>query len=667
MTRTQTLRIADNLHLPADAQTSTLLVLGGKGMGKTNLGRVIVEELSRLGLRWAALDPLGVWWGLRYSKDGKGRGIECLILGGVHGDMPIEPTGGAVVADLVVDESISVIIDFSRKPSGEMWSIGERTRFITEYAKRLYQRQGGLVGGQRRSPIFQMLDEAARYVPQIIPHGNPELAKCLGAWEALVEEGRNIGVGIGLLTQRSARINKSVSELADALFAFRTVGPNSVEAVTDWLGEHVPKSDIKQHVETLRSLERGRCLVVSPGWLKFEGIANVRAGETFDSSATPKPGERQAKVTGAGAKPDLAKYQERMRETIERAKENDPSALKREVERLKKEVAAKPSAPAAVTVADRKIAAKAATASVSILNQQNAMIARMRAEVEQAMKVIARVTAFGFEATKVNPKEVERAVQVAVEQIGQKVAKAADVRRAEFEKLKGELEALLGRLGRLVDKKIDISVDVIRANPPFALNAVPVVARIPKSAVSVTYEGHGTLARVDADAVNKVLFAEGSPIGKTQSKILRAMAEFEAIGVANVTRAAVASWCGIKSTTGTFKNYLSELRVAGLIVTTAEKLQLTDAGRSLAGEVPAVANQAELLARAKQVIGSTQGRMLEVIHGNRDGISRAAVAEQLGISPTTGTYKNYISELRTAGMIVDIDRETVKCADWMYF
>jgi len=90
------LRISEDLALPPETVTSTLIVYGGKGMGKTNFGAVLAEEFSRAGLRYCVLDPMGVWWGLRHSADGKGPGIECLILGGPHGDIPIEPTGGAV-------------------------------------------------------------------------------------------------------------------------------------------------------------------------------------------------------------------------------------------------------------------------------------------------------------------------------------------------------------------------------------------------------------------------------------------------------------------------------------------------------------------------------------------------------------------------------------------
>src|SRR5271154_3680440 len=98
-----------SLSLPADAVTSTIVVYGGKGMGKTNLASVLVEEFAAAALRFAVVDPMGVWWGLRHGADGKSQGIKVLILGGIHGDLPITPESGALVADLVVDEDASVI------------------------------------------------------------------------------------------------------------------------------------------------------------------------------------------------------------------------------------------------------------------------------------------------------------------------------------------------------------------------------------------------------------------------------------------------------------------------------------------------------------------------------------------------------------------------------
>src|SRR5919106_585869 len=326
------LHISPALSLPQDFQTSTLVVYGGKGMGKTNLGSVLVEELAAAGLRFSVLDPMGVWWGLRHSEDGKGPGIAVLILGGIHGDIPIEPTAGAVVADLVVDEDVSVVIDISRRPDGTMWSIGERVRFVTDYAKRLYQRQG-----EKRRPLMQVIDEAARFIPQVLRKGEEQVAACMGAVAVLVEEGRNVGVGVSLITQRSARLNKDVAELADCMVAFRTVGPNSRRAVLDWLGEHVEKERLKDLDQKVRTLPLGTALVVSPGWLEYEGVVPMRMRATFDSSATPKRGEER-RASGPGAKPDLAKYRERMAATIERAQADDPKALKKRIADLEREI-----------------------------------------------------------------------------------------------------------------------------------------------------------------------------------------------------------------------------------------------------------------------------------------------------------------------------------------
>lgn len=331
------LRIGD-LSLPPDTVTATIIVYGSKGMGKTVFGAVVAEELAAAGLRWSWLDPLGVGYGVRYAEDGVGKGVECTILGGVHGDVPIVPDAGADVADFVVEEPGNVLVDFSRKASGEMWGIGEKIRFATAYARRLFQRQGDIIKGKRRPPLMQFLDEGARYIPQTVPAGNPGLAESVSAWQQLVEEGRNVGIGVCVLTQRSARINKDVAELADAMFAFRTVGPRSLDAILDWLGDHVEKSRTKELSAQVRKLPKGSALVVSPGWLDVEKVIAIRMRSTFDSSDTPKPGQRARSVRGNGAKPNLERIRARMAEIAEKAKQDDPKALRAENVALRKEL-----------------------------------------------------------------------------------------------------------------------------------------------------------------------------------------------------------------------------------------------------------------------------------------------------------------------------------------
>lgn len=330
------LKISDELSLPKEAVTSTFVVYGGKGMGKTNFASIFCEELHRCNLRFSYLDPIGVSWGLRSSASGKAAGLEILILGGKHGDIPIEPTAGALIADFVVDENVNVIIDFSRHANGKMWGAGEKIRFITAYTNRLFERQG-----EKRQPLMQIYDEAGRFVPQIIPKGAIEIAECIGAIEQLVELGRNIGIGVSLITQRSARMNKSVSELADVMIAFRTVGPRSVAAIDDWLSENISKEWRARIIDEIRSLPVGKAMIVSPGWLQIEKAIQIRPRQTFDSSSTPKPGEK-IKPPKKRAEIDLGKYRERMTETIARATQDNPVELRKQITQLKRELAAAP-------------------------------------------------------------------------------------------------------------------------------------------------------------------------------------------------------------------------------------------------------------------------------------------------------------------------------------
>jgi len=542
------LRISPDLVLPLDTVTSTLIAYGGKGMGKTNLGSVLVEELTRCGLRWAWLDPLGVSWGLRHSADGRGPGVECLILGGLHGDVPILPAGGAAVADVVVDESTNVLVDFSRKPSGEMWTIGEKISFVTAYTLRLFQRQGEIIDGRRRAPLFQVLDEAARYIPQSIPHGEAELAKCVGAWNQLVEEGRNVGVGVGLLTQRSARMNKSVSELADAMFAFRTVGPNSLEAVLDWLGEHVEKKHVQELAVTVRSLERGRALVVSPGWLKFEGVVKVRMRETFDSSATVKHGERARTARGEGAKPNLARIRERMAEAIERVKADDPRELKKAVAELRAQVAKLEKAKAAPATTKEDPAAR---------RQDAARIRALTSALGAAMKFVIEISAEGFlkaAGDKVDPAEIQKALDVALQNITKTIERKLDARNHEVLRLRLEGQRVLRALKAAVGDDVAVAVNV-KHNEPFTVSPPP---PRPPTATKRTPAGDGA-------------------IGSGERTVLTAVAQHQA----GVTREQLTVLTGYKRSSR--DTYLQRLRSGGLVDQQGDTILATDAGLAALG------------------------------------------------------------------------------------
>ena len=112
------LKISKELSLPVDAITQTFSILAQRRVGKTYTASVMAEEFVANSLPFVVLDPTGAWWGLRSSADGKSEGLPVVIIGGDHGDVPLEPTAGKVIADMIVDHPGHYVIDLSALDSG---------------------------------------------------------------------------------------------------------------------------------------------------------------------------------------------------------------------------------------------------------------------------------------------------------------------------------------------------------------------------------------------------------------------------------------------------------------------------------------------------------------------------------------------------------------------
>jgi uncharacterized protein len=319
------LRIAKNLAIPTDAVTETFAFLAKRGAGKTYTAKVFVEELLKNQLQTVVIDPMGAWWGLRSSADGKGPGFPIAIVGGEHGDLPLEPTAGELIADLIVDEGVSAIIDVS------LFSKGKRKEFVVAFAERLYHRN--------RAALHLVLEEADLFAPQRPQRGEERM---LGAIEDLVRRGRGRGIGISLITQRSAVVNKDVLTQTECLVALRTTSPHDRKAIEAWIDVHGDKAERDVIMDSLPSLPIGEAWFWSPGFMQELKRIKIRTAETFDSSATPKAGQTK-RVPKTVADIDLPAVKERMAETIERAKATDPKELRKKVAALEKELRTRPT------------------------------------------------------------------------------------------------------------------------------------------------------------------------------------------------------------------------------------------------------------------------------------------------------------------------------------
>src|SRR5574341_1501081 len=315
---TKQLEVADKLSFPSSVVTQTIGVLAVRGAGKTNACRVMAEEMYEAGLPFVAIDPVGSWWGLRSTRDGKKPGLAIPIFGGKHGDVPIGRDNGAVLAELIAAQSLSCVVDVS-----EFDSEAAKKQFLLEFAKKLFQKN--------EAPLHLFLEEADDYIPQ---RPMRDEAQLLRAWENIVKRGRARGLGITLLTQRSAAINKNVLTQIETLIALRTTSPQDRDAIEAWLKYNNQSQEI---LESLPKLENGEAWVWSPNFLKETKRVKFRLSHTFDSGQTPKSA---AKAAATLADVDLAAIEKKMAVTIERAKADDPRELRKQIAELKRELSA---------------------------------------------------------------------------------------------------------------------------------------------------------------------------------------------------------------------------------------------------------------------------------------------------------------------------------------
>ena len=327
------LTLAKDLRLPLDAVTQTIAILAKRRAGKSYTMRRLVEQLFKAGQQVVLVDPKGDQWGVRSAADGKAPGLPIVILGGERGDVPLEPSGGEVVAKLVVEERVSVLLDVS------LFRKHEVATFMTAFLENLYRLKAKEI---YRTPVMLVIDEADAVAPQKPQKGEERM---LGAAEDIVRRGGQRGIGCILVTQRSAVLNKNVLTQAQMLVALRTIAPQDLAAMDAWIQVHGTPEQRKTLMESLPSLPVGDAWFWSPGWPTTDGIfqrVHVLPIETFDSGATPKPGEKRIEPKHA-ADVDLDALKRQMAATIEKAKADDPRELRKQIADLKKEIAGKVS------------------------------------------------------------------------------------------------------------------------------------------------------------------------------------------------------------------------------------------------------------------------------------------------------------------------------------
>lgn len=583
--RTMTkLELASGLKLDAaDFLESAIGIIGKRGRGKSGLVKVIMEELAQVGLPFVAFDPVGVMWGLRSSFDGKGPGLPVLVVGGSHGDLRLERRAGAEIARAVVQANIPCIVDFSEE------SKGVYREFVKDFSHTLF--------AINDTPRVVIIEEAPELVPQRL---RPDMAEVFEAVERLVSRGRNKGLGVILVSQRAATINKDVLTQVDALFLFGLVSPQDRKAVAEWVEAHDEKGKLEEFERGIAELQRQEAWFWAPEAFggAFKKI-HVRDFTTFhpDKTHLRRTGMLESKpvttdVSGIVAKlgvelDRLAKAKSEMAELprarAEAAKwKRQTDDLQRAVADLKTRLASRPASGP-----ELRRAVDAATKDLK------AELVTVRSQLKRSTAAIVRI----------------RGIAKTLTEVADGAALGEDV------------------------LKMERSAARPMPSPP-----VPVARR--------------RIVRVEPMPVE-----EGEI--RLRSGAVRILKEMASRHPMTLTRSQVAQLTGFTASGGTFQTYMGELRRLGYFEEdTQGGVHVTPEGLNAAGEVPpAPSTHEEIMARWKASFRKGAGDMLQaVVDAGTDGLTEADLAEQTGFTPTGGTFQTYLSELRRNNLI-EIQRD----------
>lgn len=253
------------IKMPINAATKTFAILAKRGAGKTYTAGVMAEEFFKNGIPFVVFDPIDVWWGLRLAANGKAKGLPVVVFGVEHADIQIDRDMGRQIARAVVRDNISCVISTFGMPK-----VAAR-HLIAEFAEELLN--------INNTPRHIFIEEAHEFVPQRVQGA---MGRTFAAVEALVVMGRNRGIGVTLINQRAATINKDVLTQLDTLLAFQNTSPQDRKALKDWVEIHqADEGDFKKFMDSLPSLPKGKGWIWSPEFMGVFERIEIRKRETF--------------------------------------------------------------------------------------------------------------------------------------------------------------------------------------------------------------------------------------------------------------------------------------------------------------------------------------------------------------------------------------------------
>jgi hypothetical protein len=584
-----------------------LLATADSGGGKSWLVRVLLEQAFGK-VQTITIDPEGEFASLREKFS--------FVLAGKGGETPTDLRSAGMLAHRLLKLRASAICDlYEMKADARHLWVKAFLDALIEAPKEV------------RTPVIVVIDEAHMFCPE---KGQGESE----AKQSVIDvctRGRKRGLCPALITQRLAMLDKN----ATSQLQNRLIGPTfeevNIKTAIALLGisESKEKTDFHRQIQLL---EPGNFFALGRAISRERILIQVRSVETthpkaFEKHVSPLPPTPEDIKSLLPQLADLPAEAEKKAQT--------EAEYKREIAELKRQLKQADKTQPIVVADEKAIARAVATATKEV-----------RKQLGDAMKIIAKISALGFEGSAVSKEEVEKALQAASAHIVKSAEGKLAARAAEFERLQREAAAALERMKLLLsDESLHVDLTV-RRNEPFTIQ--PPSRREP---------------RPEAAAIN----GQGELSGP-ERKILRALGELLSIGKEQPPKNMVAAWAGYSPIGGAFGNPIGALRSKGLIDYPQPGIvTLTEAGRAAVGPCDPPDNE-EIWRRIEATCTGPEQKILRALIDNAgpQEISKHELAEKAGYSPVGGAFGNPIGALRTKGLLDYPRQGAVKAAEWLF-
>ncbi len=527
------------------------------------------------------------------------------MLVGEGGDAPADIRSARLLAEKLLEFRVSAICDLYE---AFRTSTINRLAWVRAFLS-------GLVDAPKHlwHDVVVIVDEAHAFCPQENPkaasmHDREIISGCKEQMVALATVGRKRGQCAVWATQRLAKLDKDASaELFNRMVGM-TMEDQDVDRAIDLMS--VSRENRHEFRKSLRELEPGNFYAFGRAISKERILVKVgsvstshqEAGGSKKSYEPPPPPEKIRAL--------LPKFKDLPREVD--AKLKTEADLREEIKSLRGQLVMvkRPAPPPPPPTAQKPSEHDLKVVEVPIMGKRE--VAKLEKLVERMEKAKSHL-GFTTQSLEIATRDIQATID------------------------------------RMKDGKSTNEIRKLHGLAPIVKEYIKRIAA-PKAE---RHSLHGVFGSPPAGA---------EPLTKCERAILTVLAQHDEPCPLNK----IALLACYTKTSGSFINSLSALRTRGYLQgSNAEPMSITQAGREALGDFEPLPAGADLVRfwMSNRALGGPERKILTAVVDRPEGLTLQEIAEATGYTPSSGSFINSLSSLRTAGVLVGRNSERMRAAD----